>query len=215
MSQRLLHYARLAAVPAAALPLAPALADIQVFETDQYVGGLGAGWTFDSLDGAAAFGGSGTGRRYQFSDWDKYTMWVSKAEGWMVSETDGGRSMVGRLSSGEMISSAGITAGGRVDLFATDRNGSQGWFYKYGNFNSTDRDSGYIGFAFENASGSTRYGWAEIEEVESRGFRVVRWAYDDTGAGIAAGQTVVPAPGVAGLLALAAGAAGVRRKRAD
>ena len=215
MSQRLLHYARIAAVPTAALPLGTALADIHVFETDQVVGGIGAGASFQSLDGAVAFRGSGTGRWYQFSDWSKYTMWVSQAEGWIASETDGGKSMVGRLSSGEMISSGRITADNRINLFATDRNGSQGWDYKYGNFNSTDRNSGFIGFSFESAGGSTRYGWAEIDAVTSRGFKVLRWAYDDTGDGIAAGQTVVPGPGAAGLFALAAGAAGMRRKRAN
>jgi len=37
------------------------------------------------------------------------------------------------------------------------------------------------------------------------------WAYDDAGGAITAGQ--IPAPGAVGLLGLAAGAAGMRRKR--
>lgn len=216
MSQRMLDYKHLAALPAVALPLASAAADIQVFQTDQYVGGIGSGAAFHSLDGAVAFAGSGTGRWYQFSDWSKYTMWVSQADGVVVSSTDNGKIMVARLASGDMISGGGLSTGSRIDIFSTNHNRSQGYFHKYGNFNSTDLDSGFIGFSFETAAGSTRFGWAEVEEVKSKSFKVVRWAYEDSGAGIEAGQTLgVPAPGVAGLFALAAGAAGVRRKRSS
>ncbi len=54
------------------------------------------------------------------------------------------------------------------------------------------------------------YGWVAVS-VGVGELTVDGWAYDDTGTSIAAGQ--IPAPGAIGLLGLAAGAAGKRRKR--
>lgn len=143
-------------------------------------------------------------------------MWVSQANGVMASSTDSGKIKVARLAAGDMISGGRLSTGSRIDIFATNHNRSQGYFHKYGDFNSTDLDSGFSGFSFESAAGSTRFGRAEVEEVKSKSFKVVRRAYDDSGAGIEAGQTLgAPAPGVAGLFALAAGAAGFRRKRSS
>ena len=53
--------------------------------------------------------------------------------------------------------------------------------------------------------------WAEITLQSDGILTVERWAYDDAGGSIAAGA--IPAPGALGLLALAGGAAGIRRKR--
>ena len=73
-----------------------------------------------------------------------------------------------------------------------------------------DGDSHFVGFSFElESDGTTVYGWAEIERLDSANGRLLGWAYDDSGAPI-----TVPEP--AGLALLALGAAGVsalRKKR--
>ena len=97
------------------------------------------------------------------------------------------------------------------------------WLGRFFSFSSSDsyssrssygfqRDgTSYLGIAFEAAPGVMNYGWVEINWDGLNALEVVRWAYEDDGSAIEAG--VVPAPGAVGLLALAAGAAGVRRKR--
>jgi hypothetical protein len=64
---------------------------------------------------------------------------------------------------------------------------------------------------------STYYGWVELglSVTNSTGpdLTIDSYAYDDTGAFIAAGDTGVPEPGTFALMALALGAAGVRRLR--
>ncbi len=73
--------------------------------------------------------------------------------------------------------------------------------------------SNFIGFKFDSAS-NTRYGWAELT-LTSNSVTINRWAYEDSGAAIAVGQTSsssqsVPEPSSSlGLLGL--GAAGVLR----
>lgn len=70
----------------------------------------------------------------------------------------------------------------------------------------------YIGFEFDTGLfEETFYGWIDFE-VSMDNLIVHGYAYDTTGAGIEAGY--VPAPGALGLIALAAGAGGIRRKRA-
>ena len=71
-------------------------------------------------------------------------------------------------------------------------------------------DSGYIGFSGTLDGGQVVYGWVAVS-VGAGELTVNGWAYDDAGDSIAAGQ--IPAPGALGLLGLAAGAAGMRRKR--
>ena len=81
----------------------------------------------------------------------------------------------------------------------------------------------YIGFAIDDPDDSVGvlYGWAQIMIRESGGLHnnrftldIIDYAYDDTGAAIATGQTEATAiPGAGGLVALACGAAGLRRRR--
>ena len=71
---------------------------------------------------------------------------------------------------------------------------------------------GYIGFLIEN-DGSAGFGWMDIGyDFSSNTLTMHDWAFNDDG-GLYAGHLTPPVPGPAGLLALAAGAAGIRRKR--
>ena len=72
--------------------------------------------------------------------------------------------------------------------------------------------TGYAGFTF-NPDGTPLYGWIQVEfDLSGTDFTVLQWAYDDTGAPIAAGQ--MPEPSTAILLGLGlAGLAAVVRKR--
>lgn len=69
--------------------------------------------------------------------------------------------------------------------------------------------SAYVGFQF-NIEGEARYAWAELT-ITGYALELSGYAYDDAGNPIQAGQ--IPAPGGIGLLALAAGAGGIRRRR--
>jgi len=105
---------------------------------------------------------------------------------------------------------ANLTAGTLIDgTNATSNSVSSGSLYP------TSAPGGLYGFRFqdESAGGATRYGWAEVIRGASSSLpgTIVRYAYDNTGAGIPAGA--VPGPGSLALLAAgAAGLAGRRRK---
>ena len=76
---------------------------------------------------------------------------------------------------------------------------------------------GYLGFTFRPEAGEVDYyGWLEIEIDNTGPGKIISWAYDNTpGTPIVAGATLVPEPGVLGLLALAGAGAGLglRRRR--
>jgi hypothetical protein len=76
--------------------------------------------------------------------------------------------------------------------------------------------TGFFGFTFQATSlAAPQFGWARIsitsDGVLPTSATLVDWAYDNTGAPIHVGT--VPAPGALALLGLAAGAAGIRRRR--
>ena len=71
--------------------------------------------------------------------------------------------------------------------------------------------SGYLGLQLTGTSG-TMYGWLKIDTT-GYVLNIQQWAFDDSGAILKAGE--IPAPGALGLLGLALGAAGIRRKRAN
>jgi len=72
--------------------------------------------------------------------------------------------------------------------------------------------TGYAGFQFEDAAGTTLYGWLQLEfDPAGPDFTVLEWAYDDTGLPIQPG--VVPEPSVDLLLAVGLLAIAFWRKR--
>ena len=131
----------------------------------------------------------------------------------VVSATDyAGLSEWARLGVGDMIGGDNMGAADYGSLYFLTAY-SNITYGPFGNFRADDGElsSGYIGFTFDTNLGDTVYAWAEIN-LQSNGILTVeRWAYDDAGGSIAAGA--IPAPGALGLLALAGGAAGIRRKR--
>lgn len=79
------------------------------------------------------------------------------------------------------------------------------------NLNSSDN---FLGFKFTNEAmgGMEQYGWVQFQFGATAGERsIIGYAYEDTGAAIAAGAGI-PAPGALALLGLA-GLAGARRRR--
>ena len=79
----------------------------------------------------------------------------------------------------------------------------------------TPGDRGFLALGFD-LGGETVLGWADISlSTDGLSLTVHGWAFEDSGAGILAGETGAsnPVPGLGGLAALACGAAGMRRKR--
>ena len=78
-----------------------------------------------------------------------------------------------------------------------------------GPFNGNGIQAGYVGFRLENGM----YGYMDLSwNTIAKELTINAWAYEDNaGLGISAGA--VPAPGAVGLLGLAMGASGMRRKR--
>lgn len=72
-------------------------------------------------------------------------------------------------------------------------------------------DQGYFGVKFQISSNNYRYGWIDVQRDSNDTLTINGWAYEDSGEMINAGE--IPAPGAIGLLALAGGASGIRRKR--
>ena len=74
-----------------------------------------------------------------------------------------------------------------------------------------DSVSGYMGFAYFGGAADANYGWFSLT-WDGSFLTIDGYAYEtEAGVGIEAGA--IPAPGAIGLLGLAAGAAGMRRKR--
>jgi len=75
----------------------------------------------------------------------------------------------------------------------------------------------FMGLKFFDSSNNPLYGWIRVSGGPTTGFpaTIVDWAYEDSGAGILTGATMVPEPSSVALGCLAAGAAGLAawRKR--
>ena len=113
-----------------------------------------------------------------------------------------------RFDTGELIDGAGDRS-----VTAIGATGSDGVFAA-GPF--AGGGPGYMGISIkvEDADGTEfRYGWIALDwDVTTFELTIEAFAYEtEAGVGIAAGA--IPAPGAMGLFGLAAGAAGIRRKR--
>ena len=120
-----------------------------------------------------------------------------------------------RFQAGDLIQlDLGIQLAGKgVGSLGSSKSGGKGT----GNFvvMNGETESGYLGFTFEsmgvNGIPSLNYGWVSVS-WDGTYLSIDGYAYEtDADTGIVAGA--IPAPGAIGLLGLAAGAAGIRRKR--
>ncbi len=113
-----------------------------------------------------------------------------------------------RFGDGDLIGSPGYPGAVGVGVKGSDGKFESGAFAGGG--------AGYLGFTIEvDALGATeyRYGWIAVDwDAETFELTIDGFAYEtDAGVGIEAGA--IPAPAALGLFGLAAGAAGIRRKR--
>ena len=113
-----------------------------------------------------------------------------------------------RFAAGDLIGSTSKAGSVGVGAKGSDSKGGKGPFINGGD--------GYLGFEIE-AQGlggpEYHYGWIAVDwNVSTFELTIDGFAYEtDAGVGIEAGA--IPAPGALGLFGLAAGAAGIRRKR--
>lgn len=228
MSNRLAQYVKLASAPAGlataatvGVPAPTASADIVVYDVGQSLnqtisnsGSFFSGYSsgYIALGGVDSLGLNFQGFFVSFSDASSRMQYNNmRVGGGMNVLILSDSSFASPLAVGEQIGTFGsfeasMLMGGFYS-FSSFTDGS----YFTSSFGFQRNGTSYLGIAFEAAPGVMNYGWVEINWDGLNALEVVRWAYEDDGSAIEAG--VVPAPGAVGLLALAAGAAGVRRKR--
>ncbi|MEP6821141.1 MAG: PEP-CTERM sorting domain-containing protein [Chthoniobacterales bacterium] len=122
----------------------------------------------------------------------------------MVGYTNGGFAYSDRIADGTVIGPASQLVGfGGVTTMSYGN--------AYGPWAGTT--SGFLGLQFQLADGSLVFGWIRLDVVDGGDARVLDWAFEDSGAAIAAGA--IPEPSSLALSFLAAGAAGLAywRKR--
>ena len=226
MSNRLAQYVKLASAPAGlataatvGVPAPTASADIVAYDVGQSLNQTisGSGSFFSGYSsGYIALGGVdslGLNFRGFFASFSSGSSWMQyngmRVGGGMNALILGDGSFASPLAVGEQIGGSGsFEASMELGLFFSF---SSMGSYSRSSFGFQRNGTSYLGIAFEAVPGVMNYGWVEINWDGLNALEVVRWAYEDDGSAIEAG--VVPAPGAVGLLALAAGAAGVRRKR--
>jgi hypothetical protein len=152
-----------------------------------------------NLDGDAY--GDLTLKNYVFGGGNYMGATVNFAPGKLVG-FNAGLSYVSALSAGFVIDafSAGPSFFGSMAYGAANPNAQ---------FNNAS--NAYLGLSFAVGS-NLYYGWVRVSVNQATGSFVIHdWAYENSGAGIAAGA--VPAPGALGLLALGPAGLGVLRGR--
>jgi hypothetical protein len=229
---------------AVGLAVSPLHGDIQHFgseftinlpggsSTSNYVSrsitGGGVSWNLVGLRNAVPssntwFSSFTNGFSYNRTSWGYFsTIWVANA--FAINQ--------GLFNAGDLINLAAIqSASGWANLYYAHRffsvsvrsssyDGnlySNRWSssYTYIDGALTPGDRGFLALGFD-LGGETVLGWADISlSTDGLSLTVHGWAFEDSGAGIVAGETGAsnPVPGLGGLAALACGAAGLRRKR--
>ena len=230
---------------AVGVAVSPLHADIQYFGSEFTLTLSGASNTFDSASRSISGGGvewSLQGNRYAvfysssfFTStfyggfFSSFYTGFNNSTNWLAFGPAIGRSL---FNSGDQIDFAAIQSGsGYLSLF--DR-----WSTGYYTFYRTDTIGTFWTNSFSSSSGSTNgamspgqrgflalgfdldgetvFGWADISlSTDGLSLTVHGWAFEDSGAGIVAGETGASnaVPGLGGLAALACGAAGMRRRR--
>lgn len=218
---RLSTYRLIAAAPLAAMA-SGAAADIVYTEMDYQIGGPGDApfiggiqiGTIGSLGLTAGSNSKGPERLFFANAKNSPNMALMNTFGAPLN----GKSKSGNLArfqAGDLIQlDLGIQLAGKgVGSLGSSKSGGKGT----GNFvvMNGETESGYLGFTFENLGvngvPSLNYGWVSVS-WDGTYLSIDGYAYEtDADTGIVAGA--IPAPGAIGLLGLAAGAAGIRRKR--
>lgn len=224
-SRRLSTYRLIAAAPLAAIASA-AHADIVYTEVDVQIGGPGSEPGFGSLQlggiGVMNFfaGSNSKGPERLFAAKAGSSSNIRLLNDFSSKPLGGGSKsksgLAARFSAGDLIElNSGLNFQkigiGSVGISSKSGKGSKG----FGNFvYDGEVQSGYLGFAFENSAlggESVNYGWISVS-WDGSFLAIDGFAYEtDADTGIVAGA--IPAPGALGLFGLAAGAAGIRRKR--
>ncbi len=223
-SERLSTYRLIAAAPLAAIA-SGAAADIVYTEVDVQFGGPGPQPFIESLqigsigvldfiagsnsDGPERVFGAKAGSSANIqllNDFSKPLGGGSKSKSGLAARFSAGDLI--ELNSGLVLQKIGV---GSAGVSSKSGKGPKG----FGNFvYDGEVQSGYLGFAFQNPAfgdESVNYGWISVS-WDGSFLAIDGFAYEtDADTGIAAGA--IPAPGAFGLFGLAAGAAGIRRKR--
>lgn len=125
-----------------------------------------------------------------------------------------GSAYANNFAYGDLIQGAATTTGNGWMGWYNGGISSDPWGALQAGVNGTGPVTGFMGFTFNG-----NQGWMQLSlQADALGrpetMTVIDWAYEDSGAPIAAGDIgAVPEPGAAGLLLMAMGAVGLRRKR--
>jgi hypothetical protein len=224
------RYASLAILATAAGGLGGAASHAEATIVTGNNGGLG--WTIDSFTGNAGGNQSESNFASNGSNGGSKPLTVLKllsrkypaARTMYFSGVGGGQARFGPVASGAAIgASLGGFWGGAFAFIGSSVVGGNWKKAAVGILGSASQNftsvTAYVPFRFVESS-ITKYGWFQVQLTASGtnranlDFRLLAWAYNDTGGSINAGQ-VAPSgvPGGAGLAALAFGAAGLRGRR--
>lgn len=180
---------------------------------------------FNSTGGAAAFGIAGNDRGPNNAVGSTDILWavgaayVGGSGGVFASPFPTFPTTVIPLQYSQVVGSVG-TPGSLAWAFAG--NGAVVFIDPFG-AGSTGSANAFFGFTFNTSAsggGQTNFGWAQVNLTSAgllpTSMTVIDWAYDNMGNPIHVGSTSsVPEPsGLAGLVVLAMGAAGIRRRKA-